>query len=97
MSTSTNTGLIRKIALALGAIAISTMTLAGAADAKPKFNIQLSFGGGGYYGGYAGHGGHGSFSIYSWGGPSCSYYWKKYKKTGKWFWKNKYYQCKSGH
>ncbi len=94
MNISTKTTLIRKVALALGAIAISTMTLAGAADAKPKFNIELNFGGGGYY---AGHGPHGSGFSYGWSGPSCSYYWKKYKKTGKWYWKKMYYQCKGGH
>ena len=89
MTNSTKSTLTRKVALGLGAIVISTMTLASAADAKPKFHIDLHFGGG-YHGGYWGPGwGPG------WGGPNCWWYLKKYKKTGKWYWKKKFYKCKA--
>jgi hypothetical protein len=62
MTTSRKTSLIRKLTLGAGALIISAMTLASTADAKPKFNLQLNFGGGGgYYGGpsWGGHGGYG--------------------------------------
>jgi len=92
MSTSTKNTLIRKVTLGLGAIVISTMTLAGAANAKPNFTIHLGFGGPGYVGGYWGPGyGYG----YGYLGPNCYKYWKKYKITGKWYWKNKFYKCKA--
>ncbi len=93
MTTLNKTTLTRKIALGIGAIVVSTMTLAGVADAKTKFNIDVHIGGG-YFGPGYGHGpgyGYG----YGWGGPNCYQYWKLYKMTHKWYWKKKFYKCKA--
>ena len=94
MTTSNTTTLTRKIALGLGAIVVSTMTLAGAADAKSNFNVHLDFGGGGLHGVHFGHG-YGPYYGSGWGGPNCWWYLKKYKKTGKFFWKKKFWKCKA--
>jgi len=96
MTTSTKTALIRKLTLAAGALVVSTMTLASAADAKSNFTIQLGFGGHhGYYGGWEHGHGHGYGYGYGYGGPNCYKYWKKYKYTGKYYWKKKFYKCKA--
>ena len=97
MTTSIKTSLIRKLTLGAGAILISTMTLAGAADAKTNFHINLDFGGhggwgGGYYAPVYDYGPGYGFGYY---GPNCHKYWKKYKITGKWYWKNKFYKCQA--
>ena len=95
MTTLNNTTLTRKIALGLGAIVVSTMTLSGAAEAKSKIHVDLHFGGG-YSGVYFGPGyGYGYGPGYGWGGPNCYKYLKMYKKTGKWFWKKKFHKCKA--
>ncbi len=95
MLPSAKTTLIRKVALGIGAIAISTMTLAGAANAKSNFTIHLGFGGPGYIGGYWGPGYGYGYGYGPWGGTNCHWYLKKYYKTGKWYWKKKFYKCKA--
>jgi hypothetical protein len=60
MTTLNNTTLTRKIALGLGAIVVSTMTLAGAAEAKSNFHIDLHFGAPGYSGVTFGNGFYGN-------------------------------------
>lgn len=96
MTTLNTTTLTRKIALGLGAIVVSTMTLAGAAEAKSNFHIDLHFGGPGYSGIYYGPGyGYGPGFGYVYGGPNCGKYWNKYLKTGKKYWKKKFNKCKA--
>ncbi len=95
MTTSTKSALIRKLTLAAGALVVSTMTLASAADAKSNFTIHLGFGGyGGWGGGYHGPV-YGYGPGYGYYGPNCHKYWKKYKFTGKYYWKKKFYKCKA--
>ncbi len=77
------------LAITVGATSISTP------DANAGVKINLSFGGGGYYGGYGGYGGYG----YGYGhgyGHGCGGYKKliKYWHAGhghmhkKWVWKS---------
>jgi hypothetical protein len=83
MTTSNSTSISRKIVLGLGAIVVSTMTLAGANQAQAGVKIYLGFGGVPHYGGHYGY----------WDGPSCYYFKKKWKHTGSWYWKKKYFKC----
>lgn len=89
MINSTKTSMKRKLTLLTGALVVSTMTLAGAAEAKSNIHIDLNFGHSGY--GYSGITfGHGFF------GPSwnyCDKYLWKYEKTGKFKYKKKYMKC----
>ena len=94
MTASIKTSLVRKLTLAAGALVVSTMTLAGAADAKSNITVHFGFGGwgGGYYGPVYGYGYGPGYGYY---GPNCYKYWKKYKITGKYYWKKKFYKCKA--
>ena len=92
MSTLNKTTLSRKIALGLGAIVVSTMTLAGAAEAKSNFHIDLHFGGPGYSGVTFGNGFYGN-GYYGNGFNYCDKYLWKYNKTGKFKYKKKYMKC----
>lgn len=96
MTNSIKTSLTRKLTLVAGALVVSTMTLAGAAEAKSNFHIDLHFGGPGYVGGYWGSGwGYGPGYGYGYYGPNCYKFLKKYKITGKYYWKKKFYTCKA--
>ncbi len=77
--------LTRKAVLGLSAIVISTMSLVGAADAKPKFNFEIQIGSGGWAA-------PGIVVGSGWANP-CWWYKKKYDKTGKLKWKTKYDEC----
>lgn len=71
----------RKVTLTLGAIIVSTMSIAGANQAQAKVHVDLHFGG---WGGPA------------FVGPTfnyCNKYWWKYQKTGKFYYKKKYMKC----
>ena len=97
MTTLITTSLKRKIALALGAIVVSTMTLAGAAQAKSNFHIDLHFGAPGYSGitfgnGYYGNSYYGN-GYFGNGWNYCDKYLWKYNKTGKFKYKKKYMKC----
>ncbi len=87
MTTLSKTTLSRKIALGLGALVVSTMTLAGAAQAKSNFQIDLHFGSGGFSGVTFGTGNFGPGWNY------CDKYWFKYEQTGKFKYKKKYMKC----
>ena len=83
MTTLNKTTLTRKIALGLGAIVVSTMTLAGAAEAK-KTNRPHTQGGG-----WTG-------VQMPWGpgyGSGCAKYKKLYFLTGKKKFMEQYMQC----
>ena len=71
--------LARKITLALGALVVSTMTLASANQAHAGVKIYL---GSGWNHGWVGPG----FNY-------CNKYWWKYQKTGKFYFKKKYMKC----
>ncbi len=87
MTKLNQTSLSRKIALALGALVVSTMTLAGAAEAKSNIQIDLHFGNGGFSGISFGNGFVGNGWNY------CDKYWWKFEKTGKFKYKKKYMKC----
>ena len=92
MTKLNKTTLSRKIALGLGAIVVSTMTLVGAAEAKSKIHVDLHFGTGGFSGisfgnGYFGNGYYGNGWNY------CDKYWLKFQNTGKYKYKKKYMKC----
>jgi hypothetical protein len=92
MTKLNKTTLSRKIALALGALVVSSMTLAGAAEAKSNFQIELNFGNGGFSGVTFGTGNIGN----GWVGPGwnyCDKYWFKFQNTGKFKYKKKYMKC----
>lgn len=78
---------MKKITLGLAAATVAAMTFAGAAQAKPKVHLHLSFGAYGPAFGIASH-----YPGYGWAGP-CKWYLKKYKKTGKYYWKKKFKKC----
>ncbi len=91
MTTTNKTTLARKATLALGALVISTMTVTGAAQAKSKINVHLDFSLHGLHGVHVGYGPTYGYGPY---GNPCWKYWKKYKKTGKYYWKVKFKKCK---
>lgn len=71
--------LARKVTLTLGALIVSTMTIASANQAQAGVKIYL---GTGWGGGWVGPG----FNY-------CNKYWWKYEKTGKFKYKKKYMKC----
>lgn len=85
MTTSNTTSLARKVTLALGAIVVSTVAVASASQAQAGVKVYLGWGGGHHWS-HQGHG-HGHW------GPSCYYFKKKWHKTGKFYWKKKYFKC----
>jgi hypothetical protein len=92
MTKFNNTTVTRKIALMLGALVVSSMTLAGAVEAKSKIHIDLNFGTNGFSGisfgnGYIGNGFVGNGWNY------CDKYWFNFQTTGKFKYKNKYMKC----
>jgi len=78
MTMKPTTSFSRKITLALGALVVSTMSIVGASQANAGVKIYL---GTGWGGGPA------------LGGNICDFYWYKYKKTGKFKYKKKYFEC----
>lgn len=94
MTTFIKTSLTRKIATTLGAISVSAMALAGAANAKSNFQLNLQFGNTGVQIDNNGVSGV-TFSTDSFGGSwnYCDKYWWKYEKTGKFKYKQKYMKC----
>lgn len=81
MTTVNKTSLTRKVTLALGAIIVSTMSIAGANQAQAKVHVDLHFGG------------WGGPSYINPGFNNCNKYWWKYKNTGNFWYKKKYMKC----
>ena len=75
---------------ALLAAAAFALTMPGAAMAG---NRHVSVNVGNYFNGEFGHG-HGSRVIVNVGGGDCGYYYDRWQDTGKFYWKDRYYQCK---
>ena len=79
MTKQTTKSLSRKISLVLGALVVSTMSIAAASQANAGVKVYLGWGSWG-----------GGPAI---GGNICDFYWFKYKKTGKFKYKKKYMKC----
>lgn len=79
-----------KKTLALTAIAASLAAFApsGEAEAGKRFGVRI---GGGHHHHFHHRNFHHKFVVHT--GPSCGFYFKKWKFTGSSFWKAKYFAC----
>jgi len=77
-----------KFVLAGVAAAIAMFSVAGSAEAGKR---HFGFGGG--FNKHHFHHRHHFFGGSHFSGGGCGFYYRKWLRTGKWFWKNRYYDC----
>ena len=66
----------------------SSGAMAGGKHNKHGFGHSFHFSHNGHYG----H--HRPIIRFSYGGGGCGYYYERWMDSGRFYWKNKYYQCK---
>lgn len=82
--------LSKSIAFAAVAASVAILGASGSAEAG-KRHFGAHFGGHGHH--HKFHHRHWRPHYYVYSGPSCGYYFKKWKWTGSSYWKHKYYDC----
>lgn len=67
---------------------VGSASLSTPAEAGKRFRLHI---GGGHHHHFRHRHWHAPHYVYS--GPSCRYYYKKWKWTGSSYWKHKYFDC----